>query len=90
MLDSIIHSLSEEDRQMFIAFFAMPVFKRVVDENLARIQVNIWQLATSDTTQFYIAYTELKYKYDFWFSFKKLIENVEGTTDVPQIENLDL
>jgi len=88
MLDQIISSLNEDEREMFKAFFMHPVFTRVVDENLERLNAVIWLIDTNDLEQHKLSYAIYCNEYQFWFSFKKLIENVEGTTDGPKIQTL--
>jgi len=89
MFDRILTDLSNEDKELFKAFFVQPVFMAVIRESLLLLQDQIWKLDISDTENWIINYERLQREYSFWNGFKNLIENVEGTTDAPQIEILD-
>lgn len=87
MIDQIIGKLTSDERALFRSFFAIPAFKRVVKENLERLNAQIWAIDTED--KFELNYLSLQYEHLFWNGLNNLIENVEGTPNAPKIQTLD-
>ncbi len=95
MFDVIIGRLGPDERELFRTLFIQPVFRRVVGEQLEKLEAQIWALDAKmvkedfNSADFYADYKIMKTEYLLWRSLKNLIDNVEGDEDVPKIQILN-
>ena len=89
MIEHIINKLTEDERLLFKSFFQVPGFKRVVKENLERLNAQIWTINVADREDLIMEYEIMKNEHLFWNGLNNLIENVEGTADAPQVQTFD-
>lgn len=94
MFDIIINRLSPDERELFRTLFMQPVFHRVINEQLEKLEAQIWSLdikmqeSDFNSADFYAEYKIMKTEYLLWKGLKNLIDNVEGNENANRIQVL--